>query len=76
MRDKRAKFIELANQRVSKALEQIRLVGNLANRATYEFSEDDAKKIIKTLQKAVNNTKARFEDGGGAPDRTFRLDER
>lgn len=74
MRDKRAKFVKLANQRVSKALEQIRLVGNLSNRAAYEFSEDDVRKIVQALQKAVNTTRARFSENGSAPDRNFSLE--
>ncbi len=37
MRDKRSKFVQLANQRVTKAIDQIRLIGNLSNRAAYDF---------------------------------------
>ncbi|SFJ14898.1 hypothetical protein SAMN04515648_2883 [Phyllobacterium sp. CL33Tsu] len=44
MRDKRGKFVQLANQRVTSALEQIRLIGNLSNRAAYDFTEEDIKK--------------------------------
>lgn len=74
MRDKRAKFVQLANQRVTKALEQIRLVGNLSNRAAYDFTEEDTKKIVKALQKAVDTTKARFSEAGGSSDQSFTLD--
>lgn len=76
MRDKRAKFIQLANQRVTKALEQIRLVGNLSNRAAYDFTDEDTKKIVKALQKAVDTTKARFSETGGASDQRFSIDDR
>lgn len=74
MRDKRSKFVQLANQRVTKALEQIRLIGNLSNRAAYEFDEEDARKIIKALQKATETAKARFSQTAGALDQTFSLD--
>ena len=74
MKDKRAKFVQLANQRVSKALDQIRLVGNLSNRAAYEFTDDDIKKIIKALQKGVDGTKARFADSAGSAENSFSLD--
>lgn len=73
MRDKRAKFIQLANQRVTRALDQIRLIGNLSNRSAYDFTEDDAKKIVKALQKAVDNTKGRFADSGSSGEQIFNL---
>jgi len=75
VRDKRAKFVQLANQRVTKALEQIRLVGNLSNRAAYEFNDEDTKKIVKALQKAVDTTKARFSETGASSDNAFSLED-
>ena len=74
MRDKRAKFVQLANQRVTRAIDQIRLIGNLSNRAAYEFDEEDAKKIIKALQRAVDTAKSRFADTGNFADQSFSLD--
>lgn len=73
MRDKRAKFVELTNKRVNKAIDQLRLVGNLSNRASYEYTEDDAKKIIKALQKELDNLKAKFMDESSGDANDFRL---
>jgi hypothetical protein len=73
MRDKRAKFVELANKRVNKALDQLRLIGNLTNRAAYDFTEEDGKKIIKALQKELDGLRTRFTEGGGGSDREFRI---
>jgi hypothetical protein len=44
---KRAKFLELAQKRMTNALHDIRLVGNLSNRAAYEYSEKDVQKMIQ-----------------------------
>jgi hypothetical protein len=74
MRNKRSKFVQLANQRVAKALDQIRLVGNLSNRAAYEFNEEDTKKIVKALQRAVEATKLRFSESGAASGPEFTLE--
>lgn len=74
MRDKRAKFVQLANQRVARAIDQIRLVGNLSNRAAYDFTDDDIKKIGKALQKAVDGMKSRFTDTGYSSDQPFTLE--
>ncbi len=73
MRDKRAKFVELANKRVNKAIDQIRLVGNLSNRSAYEFTDDDARKIIKALQKEADGLKAKFSDNPGNDGGNFQL---
>jgi hypothetical protein len=73
MRDKRAKFVELAQNRVNKAMSQIRLIGNLANRANYEFDDADAKKIIRALQMEVDALKAKFGDNAGSSASDFRL---
>lgn len=72
-RDKRAKFIELAQNRVNKAISSIRLIGNLANRANYEFDEEDARKIVKALQKELDALKGKFGDTGGSSSAEFRL---
>lgn len=73
MRDKRAKFVELATKRTNKAIEQLRLVGNLSNRSAYEFGEDDARKIVRALQKEVDSIKARFADTAGGSESQFTL---
>lgn len=73
-RNKRQKFIKLANQRVNRAIEQIRLIGNLSNKAAYEFSEEDVRKITKALQKSVDATKARFSENGGKAEQGFALE--
>jgi hypothetical protein len=57
----RAKFVRLANQRVTKAIKAIQLVGNLSNRSNYDYDEGDALKIIKALQEELNACKKRFE---------------
>ena len=73
MRDKRSKFVDLANQRVNKAIDQLRLIGNLSNRAAYDYTDDDVRKIIKALQRALDAAKARFGDGGSSADQNFSL---
>jgi ABC-type Fe3+-hydroxamate transport system substrate-binding protein len=72
-RSKRDKFLELANKRVSRALKDIKLVGNLANRKNYEYSEDEAKKIIKALQSEVDRVKQQFQTGAQSALNKFEL---
>lgn len=72
-RDRRAKFVELAQNRVNKAISHIRLIGNLANRTNYEFDDEDARKIVKALQRELDALKAKFGDSGGSSSTEFKL---
>lgn len=72
-RDKSSKFIELANKPVNRAIKDIQLVGNLANRTNYEYSEEQAKKIIKALQQEIDVLKQDFQTAGESQKSEFRL---
>jgi hypothetical protein len=71
----RRKFVELAEKRVSRALRDIRLIGNLSNRSNYNYTEDDAKKIYRALRDAVEEMKARFERHGIERAAAFKLSQ-
>jgi hypothetical protein len=73
MRDKRGKFVELAEARVNRAIKDLRLISNLANRSAYDYEEDDVKKIFRALQKELDTAKARFTGDSGGRDNEFRL---
>lgn len=72
-RDKVAKFIELANKRVNRAIRDLRLVGNLANTRNYQYSEEQARKIIRAIQKEVDTLKQSFEDANNKSENEFKL---
>lgn len=57
----RAKFVKLASTRVTKALKDIQLIANLANRSNYDYSEEDVSKIFKALNEEIASCKKRFE---------------
>lgn len=73
MDDKRTRFVRLAEGRVPKAMKSIRVVGNLANEANYEFSDEDVKKIVSALQNELNELKRRFNEQGQSQMPTFKL---
>lgn len=72
-RDKRKKFVELAEARVNRAIRDVRLIGNLANRSAYEYGEEDVKLMFRALQKELDAAKARFGGDAGGKDNEFRL---
>ena len=69
----RKKFVELAEKRVTRALKDIRLIGNLSNRSNYTYTDDDATRIYKALRAAVEEVKARFDRKGEEREATFKL---
>ena len=72
-RNKREKFLELANKRVSRTLKDIGLVANLANRRNYDYTEEESRKIVKTLQAKVDQVKRDFESGLETSKNKFEL---
>jgi transposase-like protein len=61
-RDKSAKFIELAEKRVTRTMNDLKLVRNLTNRNYYEYSDAQAKKIVRALQQEIDILKKSFLD--------------
>lgn len=75
MRDKRAKFLELARARVTRATETIRLIGNLANPSNYTYSADEAQKIVASLDQELKLLRAKFQAGlARRPRQSFKFD--
>jgi len=64
MNEKKAKFRELAEKRVSNALKQIQLIGNLANTRAYEYEEEEVKKIFKSLKEEIGLAESKFKSKG------------
>ena len=60
MSKKSDKFKELARSRVNRAINMIRLIANLGNKAHYAYTPDQARKIVSALQAEVNNVKTKF----------------
>ncbi len=69
----REKFKELAVKRVRRAIKDLRLIGNLANRSNYDYTEEDAKKILKALKTEVANLETRFKNKGAEDEIDFDL---
>ena len=73
MNVKRENFVRLAESRVTRAIEALRVIGNLSNRSNYEYNEEDIKRIINTLQTEVNSLKSQFVIRTNAKNKNFKL---
>ena len=71
---KRRNFVRLAENRVNRAVKDLRLIGNLSNRAAYEYTERDVKLILQALQREIESLRSRFGRSGEAGDSEFRLE--
>ena len=58
--NKSEKFKRLAKSRVNRAINMIRLIANLGNKAHYDYTPDQARKIVSALQSEVSNVKTKF----------------
>ena len=54
------KFRELAHSRVNRAINMIRLIANLGNKAHYDYSTDQQKRIFAALENEVKKAKNKF----------------
>lgn len=55
MNNKEEKFKELAEIRVNRALNDIKLIGNLGNKFRYSSTTEQRKKIITAIKAAVKD---------------------
>ncbi len=74
MTQKSETFKRLANMRVNKALNDLRLIGNLSNRSNYEFSAEEVDAIMSALKTGMAECRKRFDLALNAGERGFRLD--
>lgn len=73
MRDKQQKFVEIAEKRVTRLLDEVRLIGNLSNRNNYEYSPDDVAKIFAAIENELKTARKRFDIASAKDSRTFKL---
>lgn len=67
------KFRSLAELRVNKARNYIRLIGNLSNRSNYYYTDEEVQQIYRALRKSLDEMKARFDAKGGSGDDGFKF---
>ena len=71
---KRKNFARIAEKRTIRALEAIRVIGNLSNRSNYDFTEKDVIQIKIALNREVSNMARRFSDSNSDARAEFRLE--
>lgn len=70
METRKEKFIRLATYRTNLVLEKLRILGNLSNKANYDYTDEDVNKIFAAIDSQLRIAKARF---AGKRKKTFKL---
>ncbi len=68
--EKRARFKRLAAQRTNAVVKALRILGNCGNRSTYEYTDEEVRKVFDEVEHSVKETKERFQS---QRERKFRL---
>ena len=72
--NRREKFVKLANSRVNKALKEIKLIGNLANKTYYEYTNADIDKMFNALKKEIRSSQDRFGSNNNRSEQSFSIE--
>ena len=61
---KSERFIRVAERRTSKVLTDLKLLGQCANKRTYEYSPDQAYKIFREIRRTLRDVEKKFTETG------------
>jgi hypothetical protein len=73
LHEKLLKFERIAEKRVSDTLKKMQLIGNLANKNNYEYSDRHVKQIIDSLENELKLLKNKFAEESSDKNREFKF---
>ena len=65
---KRERFKRLAEARTKAVLSKLKVLGNCANRAGYDYSGEDVRKIFNAIKERVSDVEAKFSETSASED--------
>lgn len=60
---RKERFKRVASKRTNEVLDKIRILGNCANKSSYDYIEEEINKIFSEIDKQLKLTKAKFLSG-------------
>lgn len=73
METKNEKFVRLAESRTNDVINKLRLIGNLANRRNYEYTETEIKELFTAIEKEVASAKKLFQTELNKDEKKFKF---
>jgi hypothetical protein len=64
---KQEKFWRLAASRMNKVIESLRVLGHLANRAQYDYTEKEVDQMFGALNEAITDVNEKYKKGLKGP---------
>lgn len=61
MENRSEKFKRLAEKRTNEVLYRLKVLGNLSNKSSYEYSAEDIAKIFRAIDEQSKLTKSKFK---------------
>ncbi len=55
-------FSRLAEKRVTTLIKHIRLIGNLANKKNYQYTEEQVSQMFTAIEKELKQSRAKFSN--------------
>ena len=56
-----SRFKRLASKRTNEVLDKLRILGNLANKSSYSYSENEINRMFKAVDDQLRTVKAKFK---------------
>lgn len=70
MESKHDKFKRVASKRVNEILAKVDTLGNCANKNTYDYTDEDVRKVFKAIDTKLKEVKSTFKT---TKDNSFKL---
>lgn len=71
--NKSEKFRRLAENRTNIIIQKIQLLGNLSNKAVYDYSDEEVKKMFAAIDASLNEVKERYKTAQKAENKKFKF---
>lgn len=68
---KKERFKTVASRRVQKVLDDLESLSKCANRSTYDYSDEDVKKMLKAINDKMTLVRASFDANNKSSKQTF-----
>jgi len=60
MENRRERFKRLAEKRTNEVLYRLKILGNLSNKSSYEYTSEDINKIFRAIDEQTKTSKSKF----------------
>ena len=60
--DKRGRFMRLAEYRTNEVLKRLRVLGNCANKAAYDYKQEEVLKMFEAIEEELLRVRTKFKN--------------